>query len=47
MLLEHLFVNLINQDLQKQISKSNNMDYDAAEAIKGLLEKGPREIQHD
>ena len=34
---EHLFVNLIDQELQKQISESDDMDYDAAAAIKGLL----------
>jgi len=44
---DHLFVNLIDQGLQKQISESDDMDYDAAAAIKGLLERGPKEIRHD
>jgi hypothetical protein len=40
---EHLFVNLINMKLQKKIANAKNMDYDAAEAIKELLEQGPRD----
>jgi hypothetical protein len=47
MLPEHLFVNLIDQELQHQIADSKQLDYDAAEAIKGLLEKGPTELRHD
>jgi RNase H-like domain found in reverse transcriptase len=39
---EHLFVNLIDMELQKKIANTKNMDYDAAEAIKELLEQGPR-----
>jgi hypothetical protein len=38
-LLEHLFVNLIDMELQKKIANAKNMDYDAAEAIKELLNK--------
>jgi hypothetical protein len=30
---EHLFVNLINMELQKKIANAKNMDYDAVEAI--------------
>jgi RNase H-like domain found in reverse transcriptase len=44
---EHLFVNLIDMELQKKIANANNMDYDAAEAIKELLEQGPREAKKD
>jgi hypothetical protein len=46
-LLEHLFINLINMELQKKIANAKNMDYDAAEAIKELLEQGPREAKKD
>jgi hypothetical protein len=31
---EHLFVNLIDVELQKKIANAKNMDHDAAEAIK-------------
>jgi Integrase zinc binding domain len=44
---EHLFVNLIDMELQKKIAKAKNMDYDAAEAIKKLIEQGPREAKKD
>jgi hypothetical protein len=46
-LLEHLFVNLIDMELQKKIANTKNMDYDAAEAIKELLKQGPREVKKD
>jgi hypothetical protein len=36
---KHLFVNLIDMKLQKKIANAKNMDYDAAEAIKELLEQ--------
>jgi hypothetical protein len=42
---EHLFVNLIDIELQKKIANAKNMDYDAAEAIKELLEQGPRQAK--
>jgi Integrase zinc binding domain len=42
---EHLFVNLINIELQKEIANAKNMDYDAAGAIEKLLEQGPREVK--
>jgi hypothetical protein len=38
-----LFVNLIDMELQKKNAK--NMDYDAVEAIKELLEQGPKEAK--
>jgi Integrase zinc binding domain len=44
---EHLFVNLIDMELQKKIANAKNMDYDAAEAIKELLEQGPKEAKKD
>jgi hypothetical protein len=44
-LLEHLFVNLIDMELQKKIANAKNMDYDAAEAIKELIEQGPGEAK--
>jgi hypothetical protein len=44
---EHLFVNLIDMELQKKIANYQNMDYDAAEAIKKLLEQGPKEAKKD
>jgi hypothetical protein len=46
-LLEHLFVNLIDMELQKKIANAKNMDYDAAEAMKELLEQGPKEAKKD
>jgi hypothetical protein len=42
---EHLFVNLINMELQKKIASAKNINYDTAEAIKELLEQGPREAK--
>jgi Integrase zinc binding domain len=44
---EHFFVNLIDMELQKKIANAKNMDYDAAEAVKELLEQGPREAKKD
>jgi hypothetical protein len=32
-------------ELQKKIANAKNMDYDAAEAIKELLEQGPKEVK--
>jgi hypothetical protein len=34
-------------ELQKKIANTKNMDYDAAEAIKELLEQGPKEAKKD
>src|SRR5271163_1398017 len=44
---DHLFVNLIDMDLQQRIASSKDMNFDAAEAIKGLLEQGPTTLRHD
>jgi hypothetical protein len=42
---KHLFVNLIDIELQKKIANTKNMDYDAVEVIKELLEQGPKEAK--
>jgi hypothetical protein len=34
-------------ELQKKIANTKNMDYDSAEAIKELLEQGPKEAKKD
>ena len=47
MLPDHLFVNLIDTDLQNLIATANNLDFDAAEAIKALLEQGPTPLRQD
>ena len=44
---EHLFANLIDTELQRKIVNTGNMDYDAAEAIKGLLGEGPNKAKKD
>jgi hypothetical protein len=44
---EHLFINLIDIELQKKIVNAKNMDYDAVEAIKELLEQVPKEAKKD
>jgi hypothetical protein len=44
---EHLFVNLIDMELQKKIANAKYIDYDAAEAIKELLEQKPKEAKKD
>jgi len=41
---EGLFVNLIDTELQQRIAKSDKYDLDTANAIKILLEKGPKEL---
>ena len=44
---EHLFANLINTELQRRIAITENIDYDAAEAIKRLLGEGLNEVKKD
>ena len=44
---EHLFVNLIDMELQRRIANTEDMDYDVVEAIKGLLGEGPNEAKKD
>ena len=41
MLPDEMFVNLIDMDLQNWIAIANNIDSDAAEALKLLLEEAP------
>jgi len=41
---EGLFINLIDTELQQRIAKSDKYDMDAANTIKILLEKGPKEL---
>ena len=47
MLPDHLFANLIDVDLQNRIASTKDLDFDAAEAIKELLEQGPATLRHD
>ena len=44
---EHLFANLINTELQRRMAKTKDIDYNAAEVIKGLLGQGPNEAKKD
>jgi hypothetical protein len=44
---EHLFINLIDTELQKRIEKAKHMDYNAAKAMKELLEQGSNEAKKD
>ena len=44
MLLNEIFVNLIDTDLQERITIANDLDGNAAEALKLLLEKVPAEV---
>jgi len=47
MLPDSLFINLIDTKLQQQIADSKNLDTNAAEALKLLLEDGPTELSND
>ena len=44
MLPDDLFINLIDLDLQKRISAAEDLDHDATEALKTLLNSGPDPI---
>ena len=44
MLPDEIFVNLINTDLQERIAIANNLDGNAAKALKLILEKAPAEM---
>ena len=44
MLPDEMFVNLIDMDLQNRIAIANDLDGDAAEALKLLLEEAPTEM---
>ena len=41
MLPEDMFLNLVDVDLQKKIALADNLDNNAAEVLKLLLEQGP------
>ena len=41
MLPDDMFLNLIDTNLQEKIAMANDLDSNAAEALKLLLEKGP------
>ena len=45
MLPNELFVQLVDLDLQEKISNCNDLDTDATEALKTILEKGPSIIK--
>ena len=44
LLLENMFINLIDVDLQDRIANSTNYDFDVKNALEMLLEKGPNLI---
>ena len=44
MLSDEMFVNLIDMDLQNWIAIANDLDSDAAQALKLLLEEAPTEM---
>ena len=44
---QNIYANLINMESQRGIANTENMDYDAAEAIKGLLGEGPNKAKKD
>ena len=46
-LLENMFINLIDLDLQDRIAKSKNYDFDIKNALEILLERGPNTLQSD
>ena len=47
MLEENLFLNLLDLDLQEQITNGKELDFDAVEALEALLGNGPTTLQHD
>lgn len=47
MLPDELFVNLIDTELQERIANSENLDTDAAFALKTLLGNGPPHLRKD
>ena len=46
MLLDELFISLIDTELQEQILTCEKLDSNAMEALKVLLEEGPTTIRH-
>ena len=47
MLPNHLFINLINTDLQKRIANAKDLDFDTTNIIKTLIETGPTQLCND
>ena len=47
LLLDQLFINLINIKLQWEITNTDNLDTDATAAIMLLLGKGPTDLKQD
>jgi len=44
---DNLFINLINMELQEKIANSTDMDIDATDALKVLLEQALTHLQKD
>src|SRR6202044_1881589 len=44
---DNLFLNLLDIDLQKQIAKTKDYDFDVANTLKTLLEDGPSTLKQD
>ena len=44
---DHLFLNLINVDLQQRIADADTLDTDAADVLNALLGRGPTALRHD
>src|SRR6202044_1511808 len=42
-----LFVNLLDLDLQEQITRNGKMDFNATEAMEALLDNGPTSLRND
>ena len=47
LLLENMFINLVDVDLQDRIAKAKSYDFDVKNALEMLLEKGPNTLRHD
>ena len=44
---DHLFVNLLDTDLQERILQGKELDWDVKNAIKTLQEEGPTNLKND
>ena len=47
LLLENMFINCIDTNLQDRIANTENYDFNVKNALEMLLEKGPNTLQHD
>ena len=47
LLLDNLFINLLDVDLQKRITEMREMDYEVKETLDLLLKNGPTNLQKD